>query len=604
MPFFDENPITPGRIGARLWRAGRQNRQARRIRTGGPGVDPGDAAGRDDVRTTVDATIRPVGRGPYRRLAWTAGEPHRVRDDLGARPEPSRVAHRRSLVYFAQHTDLHLVDAQAEARLVGAQGLAWVHPGADASHRPQETMTTQVFDQIIRATNRITTSPVSGAPMAWCAQTGDHTDNRTTAAAHWWLDVLAGRRVTPDTGAQGRYQGVQRSGWPTVWNPDVAGRDRPQRNGFPYLPGVLDAALAPFDTAGLDVAWLTLLGNHDELFTGMFGSGHGLGIDALEDLVRASGRAPVTTGALIGALIATRLPGDRRARWRRRRTGTGVVDVVPAPDARRPMTTTAWLQMILDDPAGHGPRGHGFTPAHVVDRAWWWSRPGGDQVQVIGLDTNNHTHGEQGRVGPRQTAWLETELARHHTRYRGPDGAWVPGTGPDRLIVVLSHHNSWVMEAGADDEMDPGPALDGEGLVALLGRFPNVVLWCNGHSHQHRIAAHRTGPDGSGFWEVSSASVVGWPQQGRTHELFDNADGTVSILTTVFDHAAPPVPDRATQGEWTPRRLASLSRELSVNDNRWLDPMDALGGVADRNVELVVAAPRWLTPRGGHRLDR
>lgn len=594
MPFFEENPVTPRQIAQRLGRAVAQNRAAGRSRRSPRQAHPIDDGERPDVRTTVDATIRPVGSGPYRRLAWAAGEPHRVRDDLWTLRGAGRRDRRRSLIYFAQHTDLHLCDAQSESRLVGAQGLAWIHPGADAAHRPQETMSTQVFDQMIRATNAIATSPHSGAAMAWCAQTGDHTDNRSTAAAHWWLDVLAGRRVTPDTGAKGRYEGVQRSGWPTVWNPDVAMGDRPQRNGFPHLPGVLDAAISPFATEGLCVPWLALLGNHDLLFTGMFGAGPGLGIDRVEQMVADTGRAPVRTRALIGALARVTLPGGAHRRWSSRpATGGGVMAVTPDPAARRPMSGDDWVAMIRSETSGAGPDGHGFALDDPAAATFWWSHPSGESVQVIGLDTNNHSHGEAGRLGPRQAAWLEAELTRHHSRHRDRDGRWVTAGGHDRLVVVLSHHNSVVIEPGADDDTDPGPSLDGQDLVGLLTRFPNVVLWCNGHSHQHRVIPHPDADTG-GFWEVSNASVAAWPQQGRTHEIFDNADGTLSILSTTFDHAAPPAVAYPAPDGWTPAALASLSRELSVNDNRWLDPMGMLGNVGDRNVELVLAAPEWL----------
>src|SRR5699024_4404148 len=159
-----------------------------------------------------------------------------------------------------------------------------------------------------------------------------------------------------------------------------------------------------------------------------------------------------------------------------------------------------------------------------------------------GLDTCNHTAGDGGAMGPRQTAWLEAELARHHTRWRDSSGRPVDGDGPDRLVVLVSHHNSWTMANHRDDEYDPGPRTLGPDLVDLLDRFPNVVLWLNGHSHEHRIVPNRRttpggGPagDGDGWWEVNTASAIDFAQQGRTVELFDNADGTISILVTVLD---------------------------------------------------------------------
>lgn len=577
-------------------RALAQNRVARAERRGVTQIDRHDGevaeSFRDDVRTTVDATIRPVGTGRYRRLGWAAGEPHQLRDEFAVTPSGRRVEQRRSLLYVAQHTDLHVCDAQAEARIVAGQAFGLVHPGSDAGHRPQETMTTQVFDQLVRATNRVRTSPLSGTPMAWCAQTGDHTDNRGAAEVRWWLAVLAGRRVTPDTGSPGGYEGVQRSGWATVWNPDRYRADRPQRHGYPYLPGVLDAAVAPFDTEGIGVPWLAVQGNHDQLFVGTFGPARGLRIDLVDSMVRDSGRAPVTGTAFARAVLLASVTNGSRHRWQQRRHGRGVLAVTPDPVARRPIGDDELRELIIAegaDGSGVGPVGHGFTPGQSTE---WWSCAAGDRVQVIGLDTRNHTTGENGRLGPVQTAWLEAELGRHHRRRLNADGTWVDCDGQDRLVVIVSHHNSWVMDNDHDDARDPGPATDGEALVALLDRYPNVVLWFNGHSHQHRIAARPRGcgPRG-GFWEVSTSSLAGFPQQGRTFEIFDNGDDTLSIITTVIDHAAPPSVRYPADGRWTPAELASLSRELAANDDRWLDPLAMLGTLEDRNVELPVPMP-------------
>ena len=90
---------------------------------------------------------------------------------------------------------------------------------------------------------------------------------------------------------------------------------------------------------------------------------------------------------------------------------------------------------------------------------------------------------------------------------------------------------------------------------------------------------------------MSGWSGIDFGQQGRTFEIVDNGDGTLSILATVLDHAAPPAVDHRQDAAWTTAELASISRELAANDNRWIDPMELLGGTEDRNVELVVAAP-------------
>lgn len=589
------HPMTWRGVAGRVRRSGQLTRDARR--RGVAPIQPRHAvaAAPEGPHTTVEATIRPVGAGRYRRLDWAAGEAHLVRRDLGGDPGLERVERRRSLLYIAHHTDTHVCDAQSPARLEGGDVFGWVNPGSDGGHRPQETCTTQVLDRLVAATNAVATSPLSGAPMAWCIHTGDNTDNRTTAEVRWWIDVLDGRPVTPNTGAEGRYEGVQRSGWRAVWHPDRAAWDRRSQAGLPHLPRFLDAAVAPFDPVGLGVPWLAVFGNHDQIFQGTFGPSVGPRIDRLGPMLEGSSRKPVGPRGLGLAITHATVAGPSTARWERRAGTRGVMRVTPDPGARRALSTEEYLQALLadeGDPAGTGPGpvGHGFSAADVDDHTSWWTRFEGANVQVIGLDTCNHTHGDGGGIGPRQRAWLEAELARHHTRWRDQHGRWVTGGGPDRLVVLASHHTSWTMTNATDDAADPGRRLLGPAFVEMLDRFPNVVLWLNGHTHEHRIVAHDRSGASPGWWEVNTASAIDFGQQARTVELFDNGDATVSIVATVLDHAAPPGVPHRRDGRWSAAELASLSRELAANDDQWIDPLLLLGTPEDRNVELVVPA--------------
>lgn len=602
MPAHQEN--SPAHVLRRL----RRSRALRsRLRREGPwraGLvdDPGEGPGSAGW-TTVDATIRPLGTDRYRRLGWAPGEPHVLRTDLGREPVPNRAAQRRSLLYIAHHTDVHVCDTQSPARMEGGEAFGWVNPGSDSGHRPQETCTAQVLDGLVRATNAVTTSPLSGAPMAWCIQTGDNTDNRTAAEVRWWIDVLGGRPVTPNTGVEGRYEGLQRSGWRAVWHPDRPGWDHRQRAGFPHLPGFLDAAVATFEPAGLDVPWLAVFGNHDQIFSGTFGSTARLRIDKIEPMLVGSSRKPSTEIGLVRAIIHAVILGSDQDRWERWSRGPGVQTVTADVEARRPLSLQQYVSELLADGAdgtGPGPAGHGFGPEHLVQNTSWWTRPEGPDIQVIGLDTCNHTHSDGGGIGPRQLAWLEAELARHHSRWRNVGGDWVDGVGTDRIVLLASHHNTWTMDNTNDDAYDPGPRALGPDLVALLDRFPNVVGWINGHSHEHKVMAHRRtqGDLGDGWWEINTCSAIDFAQQGRTVELFDNDDGTLSIMVTVLDHLGPPLaPYRSDEG-WTTERLASMSRELAANDDSWLDPMGLLGELSDRNVELVVRSPLPRANRG------
>lgn len=580
MPAHHESPLR--RLPDRVWRARSMTRAARRAGIA-PALPRADATvPTDAVRTTVDATIRPIGRGPYRRLDWAPGEPHVVRDDLGATAAPGRESIRRSLLYVAHHTDVHVCDAQSPSRLEGGDAFGWANPGSDGGHRPQETMTTQVLDQLVAATNALRTSPLSGAEMAWCVQTGDNVDNRGVAELAWWRGVLDGGRVTPNTGADGRYEGVQRSGWRGAWQPDRAGRDRRSRAGFPYLPGVLDAAVAPFDAVGLAVPWLAVFGNHDVLFQGTFGPNPGARLDWLGRMLEATGRKPIGAAGLTHALaVAHATKGDPRA-WERVARGRFVHDVTPDPEGRAALSSDDYLAVLLDpDAAGPGPVGHGFTDANRTDGTTWWTRAEGEHIQLIGLDTCNHTHGDGGGIGPAQWAWLEHQLEACHASTGGED----------RLVILLSHHTTWTMANAVEDDADPGPRRLGADVIALLERFPNVVLWVNGHTHEHTVRAHRRA-EGGGWWELNTASGIDFGQQGRTIELFDNGDGTLSIVATVIDHAAPPRVPHRRDGRWSPVELASLSRELSANDDQWSDPVaTGLGALDDRNAELVTRLP-------------
>jgi hypothetical protein len=113
----------------------------------------------------------------------------------------------------------------------------------------------------------------------------------------------------------------------------------------------------------------------------------------------------------------------------------------------------------------------------------------------------------------------------------------------------------------------------GHAVRDLLLRFPNVVLWVNGHTHVNGVVPHRRHPESpllGGFWELNTASHVDWPQQARLVELVDNGDRTLSIFGTIVDHCAPATPPTT----------------LNLDS-----PIGRRGTLADRNVELLLPAP-------------
>lgn len=124
----------------------------------------------------------------------------------------------------------------------------------------------------------------------------------------------------------------------------------------------------------------------------------------------------------------------------------------------------------------------------------------------------------------------------------------------------------------------------------MLLEFPNLIAWVNGHTHINTIRPHLR-PGGGGFWEITTASCIDFPQQQQMIEIVDNIDGTLSIFATVLDHKSSP---EWREGDLSQEGLASLSRELAAND--WdAEPAARRGSVLDRNVELLMPAPMDLS---------
>jgi hypothetical protein len=215
-------------------------------------------------------------------------------------------------------------------------------------------------------------------------------------------------------------------------------------------------------------------------------------------------------------------------------------------------------------------------------------------VRAIVLDTVNGAGGPNGSIDPVQRDWLEGQLQAASSQWMSAAGKMVRRPGGDRYIAIFSHHGIGTMDnvPVGSDRISGGEVRD------LLLRYPNVILWVNGHTHRDEVLPHAR-PAGSavagGFWELNTAAHIDWPQQSRIVEVADNGDGTLTVFGTIVDHAGPASRRGSLSG---PRALASLSRELSAND--WRDRTDVRrGDIQDRNVELILPAP-FVAGRGSH----
>jgi metallophosphoesterase (TIGR03767 family) len=593
--------------------------------------------------TTLEQRVVPNSDAGFRELALGAGEPsYTVREEEVGTAQGGRESRRTSLVYFGQLSDFQLADEESPARVefidTGPFSAAW---------RPWEALNPQIDDAMIRQLNAFASaSPVAAGDgsqraMDFTINTGDAADSQQLNETTWVRQLMEGGPIDPGSGvnpltggdatcaalgavpnliadgnAPGNYTGAQdfddytEGAAPQFYDPD---NPTSAYAGWPEYEGLMDRAQDPFTAEGLDVPSYITFGNHDALVQGNAAA------NALYELV-ATGCLKITSpvvadpGSLADALGALN-PANLLNLLTTDPTKLGLVP----PDPRRQFVSKKQYKDVFL--SGSQTDGHGFAFIDPAENAAsngaagyyaWSPLPG---FRFISLDTLS----EAGVIGPSadgnvdhpQFQWLENELEE--------------ATATNELVVLFSHHAIPSLTADFADELappctiqdahghdvNPGCDLDprtsapihlGADMEALLHQYPHVIAWVAGHSHVNSIEPHPNPSGDGGFWSIRVAAEADWPQQSRLLEVFDNQDETLSIFGTILDHAgsatAPPPGDAS---EFDVEELASVGRTIAYNDTqsggRACDggPCGE-GGVADRNVELLVDDPRAGEP--------
>ena len=468
------------------------------------------AARQDPSGSTLHATWQdPAGTG---QLVVGPAEPFVHRTELGG---PARTL--GVLATLAHLTDAHVLDAESPARVTFLDRL-----GApfQSTFRPQETLTAQVLAGSLRSVRAMRPDVV--------IQGGDLIDNDQANELTLALDVLKGGRAHPGSAGPG-YQGVQSAADadPFYYRPDL---DAPRH------PGLLRRATHPFLSPGAGSTWLPVLGDHDILVAGEIAPtaqtrALAVGDQAVWDLPPGltAPRELLSLGR--GGGLSPDGPPD-----------PGVVDrflaqALDAPkvrvraDPRRRELDAAETVLALGRASGRS--GSGSLLDYAVDVS--------DHVRVLVLDLARRGGGSGGLVHTGQAAWLEAQLA----------------SAGERWIVVVSHQP--LVSSGG-----------GEEILGLLDRDQRVIAAVSGHVHRNRIRARRT--TAGGYWLISTASLIDYPQQARALRLLATSEG-VALQTWMLDHAFP--------GD-----LGTISRQLSYLDAQGGRPQGFAGGRRDRNAIL------------------
>ena len=416
-----------------------------------------------------------------------------------------------TIATIAHVTDAHVLDASSPAR---ATFLDRLGPPFQSTFRPHETLTAQVLTGAIRAIRYLQPDAV--------IQGGDLIDNAQSNELTHALTALTGGAVSPGSGPHG-YFGVQLASDPDpfYYRPDL---DAPRH------PGLLHQAVTPFASPGLRTAQYPVLGDHDILVQGEITptvetKKLAIGDEALWELppgLKLPHNQPITTSpdgppspGLIHSFLNQALKGPKQR--------------VPPDPTRREMNADQAVKTLRKS-----------ANSDTLD----YSTDIGPKLRLVVLDLARRQGGSGGLVRPGQAAWLKNELAK----------------AKDRWVIAISHQPLASSEGG-------------DQLLALLDNHPNVLAALSGHTHRNEIIPRAT-PHG-GYWLISTASLIDYPQQARAVRVIATRTGGVAIQTWMLDHVFP--------GD-----LGRISRELSYLDAQGGRPNHFAGTRLDRNVTLYV----------------
>ena len=456
------------------------------------------------------------------------------------------------LLNFFTITDIHITDKETPAQAIyfGYKG------GISSGYSGVMLYTTQVLDAAVQTINALHKKD----PFDFGISLGDTCNNIQYNELRWYIDVLDGKNINPDSGV----------------------KDDP-------VPGPHNDYQDEYKAAGLNktIKWYQTLGNHDHFWMGFLPPNDYIRQSLIGEDILNLGNPFIdplgvdSRGFYIGSIDGRTPYGDI--------IGVGPVanfttppKVLAADPNRHALSRKEWISEFFN--TSSSPKGHGFNQSNVeTGFACYTFEPNSSlPIKVIVLDdtqrdndsndpdTLGYGHGSlgygHGSLDSERYNWLVKELDK--------------GQAEGKLMIIAAHIPIGVEPAGSMAGWNSSAEAE---LIAKLHTYPNLVLWIAGHRHYNTVTALKS-PDAAhpelGFWEVETSSLRDFPQQFRTFQIVRNSDNTVSIFTSDVDPAV--------KGG----SLAAISRSYGIAAQELFNNSIGLLPTGSYNAELV----KQLTP--------
>ncbi|MCX6157932.1 MAG: TIGR03768 family metallophosphoesterase [Ignavibacteriae bacterium] len=410
------------------------------------------------------------------------------------------VANKAKLLNFFTITDIHLTDKESPTQVIlyGFKG------GIISAYSAIMLYTTHVLDAAIQTVNALNKQN----PIDFGISLGDNCNNTQYNELRWFIDVLDGKEINPDSGI----------------------KDDP-------IPGPLNDYQDVYKAAGLDksIPWYQAIGNHDHFWMGIKHPDDYLNTtytgenvlnmgDVLKDPLGIKSR-----GFYMGVLDGTTKYGDVINIGP---VSTTKVEKIPADQNRRSLKKEEWFGEFFN--TSSNPVGHGFNEADAKRGFGCYSfEPKSDlPLKVIVIDdtqrdedpdTDIYGHAE---FDKERYDWLIKELDK--------------GQAEGKLMIIAAHIPIGINDPSPELGMSEYSVVTEKDFLDKMHTYPNLILWVAGHRHLNTVTALKS-PDPTkpelGFWEVETSSLREFPQQLRTFEIIRNSDNTISIMATNVDPA-------------------------------------------------------------------